>query len=178
MRRRVRFCAANAETLRIQRRERRMFTTQANRHFQVPGRGSTKPSKLLVDWYMITSPESLLRTWVWHFRNLAGSNGDYTGLEELQKRVEALARESMGIEDYLFDSPFTVQEVELAIRQKAPGPDNLSAEHLIEGGMWVAIWLTDILNEVTELEFLLGSLKLLVVLVYKGNEKDPMLVEM
>ena len=41
----------------------------------------------------------------------------------------------MGIEDYLFDSPFTVQEVELAIRQKAPGPDNLSAEHLIEGGM-------------------------------------------
>ena len=47
--------------------------------------------------------------------------------------------QSLGMEDHLLDASFTAEEVSFAIRKlkrrKAPGPDNLMAEHLIEGVM-------------------------------------------
>ena len=64
-------------------------------------------------------------------------------------------------EEYILDVPFTV-EVEKAIkhlkRRKAPGPDSLLAEHLIEGGQSV-ICLTSILNAIIDLEAIPDSFK-------------------
>ena len=52
------------------------------------------------------------------------------------------------------------------------------AEHLIEGGDVVTTWLTGILNAVIDLESVPDSLKRgVVVPVYKGSGKDPLLVE-
>ena len=86
------------------------------------------------------------------------------------------------MEDHLLDASFTAEEVSFAIRKlkrrKAPGSDNLMAEHLIEEGDVVTTWLTGILNAVIDLELVPDSLKRgVVVPVYKGSGKDPLLVE-
>ena len=76
----------------------------------------------------------------------------------------------MDNEDYILDVPFTVDEVEKAIK-----PDNLMAEHVIEGGQSVVICLTSILNAIIDLEAIPDSFKSgLVVPVYKGSGKDPL----
>ena len=57
-------------------------------------------------------------------------------------------------------------------RRKTPGPDNLLAEHVIEGGQSVIICLTNILNAITDLEAIPDFFKSgLVVPVYKTSEK-------
>ena len=119
------------------------------------------------------------------FRNLAKSKvGESPGLLELQQTVDALAMQSLDMEDHLLDASFTAEEVSFAIRKlnrreaPGPGPDNLMAEHLIEGGDVVTTWLTGILNAVINLELVPDSLKQgVVVPVYKGSGKDPLLVE-
>ena len=93
--------------------------------------------------------------------------------------IESLIPTSMENEEYILDVPFTVEEVEKAIirlkRRKAPGPDNLMAEHLIEGGQSVVVCLTNILNAIIDLEAIPDSSKSgLVVPVYKGSGKDPL----
>ena len=98
-----------------------------------------------------------MEVWAQYFRNLANSKvGESPRLLELQQTVDALAMQSLGMEDHLLDASFTAEEVSLAIRKlkrrKAPGPDNLMAEHLIEGGDVVTTWLTGILNVVVDLE--------------------------
>ena len=66
-------------------------------------------------------------------------------------------------EKYILTVPFTAEEVEKAIellkRRKAQGPDNLLAEHLIEGSQSVVICLTNILNTITNLEAIPDSFK-------------------
>ena len=85
----------------------------------------------------------------------------------------------MDNEEYILDVPFTVEEAEKVIkrlkRRKAPGPDSLLAEHLIEGGQSVVICLANILNAIIDLEAIPDYFKSgLVVPVYKGSGKDPL----
>ena len=98
------------------------------------------------------------------FSNLAQSvASDNPDLAELKSNIEALIPVSMDNEEYILDVPFTVEEVEKAIkhlkRRKAPGPDSLLAEHLIEGGQSVVICLTNILNAIIDLEAIPDSFK-------------------
>ena len=163
VRRRVRFCAAKAERMRIQRRDKK-FVAGARSRFRLPGRKKNRCSKLIVDGEVISSPQSLMQVWAQYFSNLAKSKVDESpGLQELQQTVDALAMQSLGMEDHLLDASFTAEEVGFAIRKlkrrKAPGPDKLTAEHLIEGGDVVITWLTGILNAVIDLESVPDSLK-------------------
>ena len=149
VRRRVIFCAAKAERMRIQRRDK-MFTAGAKS--QTAWQKCNRCSKLIVDGDVISSPQSLMEVWAHHFSNLAKSKvGESLGLQELQQTVDALAMQSLDMEDHLLDAFFTAEEVGFAIRKpkrrKAPGPDNLMAEHLIDGGDVIATWLTGIYLE-------------------------------
>ena len=61
-------------------------------------------------------------------------------------------------------------------RGKSPGQDKIMAEHLLEGGDAVAVWLEKIFNAIVTLEALPDSLKsVFVIPVYKGNGRDPLL---
>jgi len=180
VRRRVRFCAARAERLRIQRRDR-MFASGNRFRFRTPRRRK-RCCKLVVDGKVVSDPEVLIGEWVEHFRELAKSRRDGTsGLEELQQKVDGLALESLGNEDMLLDVPFSAEEVAAAVgrlkRGKAAGPDGLMAEHLKAGGQGMVIWLLNVLNAVVELEAVPDILKRgVVVPVYKGGGKDPLRV--
>ena len=96
--------------------------------------------------------------------------------------IESLIPTSMENEEYILDVPLTIEEAEKAIirlkRRKAPGPDNLMAEHLIEGSQSVVVCLTNILNAIIDLEAIPDSFKSgLVVPIYKGSGKDPLKTE-
>ena len=85
-------------------------------------------------------------------------------------------------EEMLLDTPFSAEEVSVAIAKlksrKAAGPDELMAEHLKAGRESVVIWLMNILNAVVEMEVIPGVLKRgVIVPVYKGGGKDPLKVD-
>ena len=182
VRRRVRFCAARVERLRIQRRER-MFAVGSRGRFRAPHRGKSRCTRLVVDGgEVVSDPESLLQVWASHLSQLCKSRGDdLPGLEALKERMDLLALQSNRSEEVLLDVPFSSEEVSAAIEKlknrKAARPDGLMVEHLKLGGESVVTWLTNILNAVVELEVVPDALKTgLVIPVYKGGGKDPLKV--
>ena len=88
-----------------------------------------------------------------------------------------LAAEALCNEEGILDEPFSVREVWDIMKKlknrKAAEPDELTAEHLKEGGAEVVIWLTAVLNAMVDLEVVPDVLKNgVVVPVYKGGGKD------
>ena len=122
VRRRVRFCAAKAERMTIQRRDK-MFTAGARSCFRLPGRKNNRCSKLIVDGKVISSPQTLMEVWAHHFSNLAKLKvGESPGLQELQQTVDALAMQSLDMGEHLLDASFTAEEVDFAVRKLKEGP--------------------------------------------------------
>ena len=90
---------------------------------------------------------------------------------DLCNQVDGLLSLSMENEEFILDVPFSTEEVESAVKRlkkrKAPGHDNLLAEHLIEGGPCIITWLTGIMNAIIEHEYIPESFKCgLVVPIY------------
>lgn len=123
--------------------------------------------------------ESLLQAWSLHFGNLAKSRKEeLRPLQELDSHMLHLESQSRENEDFILDTPFTTEEVYGALKKlkrgKSPGPDDLLAEHLFEGGEAVVNWLMKIFNAIVALEKLPNSLKNgIIVPVYKGSGRDP-----
>ena len=95
----------------------------------------------------MSEPAGLCKAWSHHFEELARSTlNTVSGLKGLKRHIEALSVQSTMNEEYLLDIPFEEEEVRLAIqplkRNKAPGPDGLTAERLQGGGECVVLWLT------------------------------------
>ena len=182
VRQRVRYCAAKAERLCIQRRDRLFAKIEKNR-FRSQG-GRQNGSKLVVNGNVVSDQEALMEVWLEHFSGLAKSRRDVLPrLDVLQRRAQAVSSgvESQGATRDPLDIAFTAEEVTKAVSRlklrKAAGPDGLMAEHLRNGGDTLVIWLMNILNSVVELEAIPGFLKMgNLVPVYKGGGKDPFLV--
>ena len=91
VRRRVRFCTARAERMRIQRRDR-MFASDNRHRFNTPMQKKSRCGKLIVNGEVVSDPEVLLDVWVKHFSELAKSRRDeMPGMAELQQKVHRLA---------------------------------------------------------------------------------------
>ena len=98
VRRRVRFCTANAERGRIRRREK-LFVEKNRSRFN-HHRSSVECSKLLVDGVLPTDTEILLPEWLRHFESLAKSRSDdIPDLSVFQKKMDLLEGLSMGNEE-------------------------------------------------------------------------------
>ena len=82
------------------------------------------------------------------------------GLQQLNKRMDDLATESLSNEEYIPDVPFTLEEVAYAVKKlksgKACGPDGISAEHLKLGGKPL---LQGIVNSIIDMEEISSSFK-------------------
>ena len=129
-----------------------------------------------IDGKTVGDQKTLLDVWIKLFGNLAKSQaGSCPGLQVYQNCVDILTSVLLRNEEYLLDIPFSVDEVEHATRRlkkrKTPGPDNLLAEHLLEGGDIIVAWMTGILNAVVDLECVPDVA--IITPVYKGEEKEP-----
>ena len=76
------------------------------------------------------------------------------------------------------DFEISLEEVEFAVkslkRGKSNGPDNVSAEHLNNGGPGVVVWLKRIFNTIRTLEVIPPVLNhSIIVPVFKGKGRDP-----
>ena len=74
----------------------------------------------------------------------------------------------------------TYPEVSAAIKAlklgRSAGPDNLLAEHIKYGGPTLVKWLTKVFNRISVIEEIPSCLKAgLIIPVYKGKGKDPLL---
>jgi len=100
----------------------------------------------------------MLRIWADHFIELSKSKiNDCEGLQHLNDKVQSLYNASLSNEEYLPDSPLTIEESEKAFHKlkmrKACGLDGLLAEHLKFGRQAILKWLLKI-NSIVELEAL------------------------
>ena len=181
VRRRVKFCAARAERLRIQRRDL-LFSTHNKYRFSALHKRRSGCGRLVVDGKIVTDLRARLDEWAQHFGGLAESNTDsIPALKVLSDKVDGLVGESLTNDEHLLDVPFSAVEVTGAVKRlknrKSPGPDGVMAEHLKAGGESIIIWLMNILNAVVDLEVIPDLLKVgIVVPVYKGGGKDPLQV--
>ena len=73
MRRRVRFCAARAESQRILRRDK-MFAARKHSCFKVPGQRKKHGSRLIVNEQMTSDVQLMKEAWLSHFEKLAKSS--------------------------------------------------------------------------------------------------------
>ena len=123
VKKRLRYCAAQAENRRLIRRDK-MFASSHPRRFKLPGRRKKTCSRLKVNDTIINDQACLLDAWVNHFTSLAESKVTDNHLVELKASIESLMPISIENEEYILDAPFTVEEVEKAIkrlkRRKAP----------------------------------------------------------
>ena len=180
VRKRVRFCAARDERVKIRKRDR-MFEKGHSNRFRAPKK-KRKCDKMMIDGEVVSSSEVLLGKWVEHFGKVAKSRLESVdGLRDMMLKVDGLVHTSFDNEELLLDVPFTVDEVKAAIRKlkcgMAAGLDGLVAEHLKYAGESMVIWLRNIMNALIELEMIPGFLKKgVVVPVYKGGGKDPLLM--
>ena len=119
-----------------------------------------------------------MAAWVSHFTDLGASRAcDTPRLKQLCKSMSALYADSLNNSDPILDVPFSVDEIEDAIKKlkcgKSAGPDGILSEHLIYGGYKLRIWLTNIFNAIITVPECFTEA--IIVLLYKGKGKTPLL---
>ena len=160
-----------------------------NRFWRLLKASRRKPNKppppMCFDGTLYHSPLDITNKWAEYFENLYTPKDNPEYDKEFKKHVEARVRD-MDKESYEYyvaelDSPFTVEEVKLCIRElkngKAGGYDNLSNEHIKCGGKKLHETLTDLFNLFLKFEYVPKCAKRGIIhTLYKGNGKkrnDP-----
>ena len=138
-------------------------------------------TKLFINGEIVEDTSLLLDAWSQHYANLSKSKREELPLlQSSNHTLETLTCNPYSNNDSILDVPFTFEEVKNVLRKlkrgKSPGQDKIMAEHLLEGGDAVAVWLEKIFNAIVTLEALPDSLKSgFVIPVYKRNGRDPLL---
>ena len=135
LRKRINVCAAVDERTRTRRREN-MFLQKDNKRFHAPHRKKSRTSKLRVNGEVLSKRSDLLGAWADHFGKLSTSHVDSEdGLKQLANKLTNLETASLSNEECILDVPFSLEEVELAIKKlktgKSSGPDGLCRTHQV-----------------------------------------------
>lgn len=149
-----------------------MFREKHPARFNFPRRKVTC-QKLAVDGELITEKKALLKCWKDHFENLTKSRSKNS------ESISSLHARSHCYNDGTLDTPFSIEEIEHAVKKlkigKGCGADKLQAEHLKYGGHIVLLWLQRIFNTIIQLEGIPPCLKLgITVPIFKGKGRDPL----
>ena len=89
-----------------------------------------------------------------------------------------MLQESYGNEDFVFDIPVTIEEVERVLKhckkKRSPGPDGITVEHILSGGELLKTWILQVFNAIVTLEAVPACFKSAIITpIYKGKGKDP-----
>ena len=126
----------------------------------------------------VTDTHDILNTFRSFFGSLAQSNLPST---ENHTSLSDMEASPFGGGEQLLDTELCIEEIENALKLlklgKSGGPDGLSPEHIMYGGEVLKIWLKKTFNRILKLEDFPECMKDgIVVLVYKRQVKDPLLV--
>ena len=95
VKKRIRYCAAQAENCRLLKRDK-MFARGSRGRYKLPGRRRKPCSRLIVNGKVTNGTQQLLDAWVDHFSNLAKSQvKDSPQLMDLCNQVDGLLSQSM-----------------------------------------------------------------------------------
>ena len=179
-RKRLSSCHAAVERRRIQKFDNNFKVNHPSR-FKFPKKKGQQGSTLFVNGVLSSDHGTVMNAWSNHFKCLSASHDEeYPILDSFRKSVEDLSSQSWENDDeMILDVPFTLEEVEGAVRGlkrgKAGGCDNLQPEHICFGGASLSLWLQQVYNAIIEFEAIPAAFKLGVVSpVYKGQGKDPL----
>ena len=177
VRERLKFCEANQERKRLQKRDE-MYKSRDTRRFHNPGSKKNDCVKLLQNGEVITNTSDLLNCWSDHFECLGRSVPD-KHVKCSKEKIPQLNTLTLEREDYVFDCEITVEEIEQALKRlklrKASGQDGIVSEHLKFGGQMLVIWLKQVLNAIVEMEEIPQSFKHSIVIpVFKGKGRDSL----
>ena len=103
-----------------------------------------------------------MKCWKDHFENLS------TSQSQSSESIPSLHAHSYSYNDEVLDTPFSVEEIECAVRKlkcgKGSGADELKSEHLNYGGRPILLWPQRIFNAVIQLDNIPPCLKLGVII--------------
>ncbi len=172
-------CRAKAERSRLLKTDTQFYCKDQTR-FQRPGRRKATPSKLRINGEVVTDKHKLLDSWVNHFSSLATSLSESNpALAQRLVDIEELLGKSFTDEEFILDTPFTIEEVDAAVSKlqngKAAGHDHVTPEHLKFGGASLKKWLCQIFNEILSQETIPAWFQQgILIPCYKGKGKDPL----
>ena len=94
-------------------------------------------------------------------------------------RAKHLLELTYGNEEVALDVPFSMDELESAIRKLKPNREadlsSITSEHLKYGGHTLKVWLLKIFNAIIQQEAIPHTLNIAAISpVYKGGGKDPL----
>ena len=159
------------------------FRDKAKRRFRTPQSGTPHGTRLSINGTITLNQSDVISAWATHFEELGASkvNGS-SSLQLLQSMISSYKVSSSQNEDFIVDTPITVEEIEAAIaklkRGKSCGPDGIFPEHILFGGSAYKLWLVKIFNEIIDFESIPRSfLNSIIVPIYKGKGRDPLLAK-
>ena len=114
VRKRIRWCAARSERIRVQRRDR-LFSVGVDRRFKTPQRRRATCSKLAVGEEVVQDPQRLLEIWAAHFQSLGKSKLQCGS--EWNGKMDSLEMLSYLDEECLLAVPFSTEEVSIVINR-------------------------------------------------------------
>ena len=172
-------CRAQLVRKEIQKRDE-LFRTKDLKRFSVL-RPKCHGSNLVVNGKHISDSPSVLDAWANHFSTLSESSiSSNSHIQEYLSQLSTIESESFSDLDSILDCSIDVEEVNLAIAhlkcRSASGIDSISPSHLKHTGPLFRRWLCSVFNALISFEEIPLSFKFgLVIPIYKGKGKDPLL---
>ena len=173
-------CRARLDRLKWQKNEKNFKLKNPSR-FRTWKAKPSFGSKLSVNSEIVTNPDEVLLCWADHFSHLFKSQSSHNpNVKEFNDQIPFLTAQSYLNSDDILDIPFTIEEIEFALKKlkkgKSGGIDGLQPEHLKYGGPCLSVWLKNILNASVRMElipaaFLTGNIQP----IFKGKGKNPLL---
>ena len=108
------------------------FRDKAKSRFRTPQTGTPHGTRLSING-TITNQSDVISAWATHFEALDASKiNESSSLQPLQSMISLYKVSSTQNEDFIVDTPITVEEIEAAIaRGKSCGPNGTLPEHII-----------------------------------------------
>ena len=126
-----------------------------------------------------TDPADIARHFRNFFENLSTSSPS-SDLASVKSTIPDLENKSFVNSEDILDTLITFEEIEGALNSlklgRSGGMDCLDPEHIFYGGETLKLWLKKLFNRIIALEEIPTCLnERLIIPVYKGNGKDPLL---
>ena len=141
-------------------------------------------SPVQVDNVTLTDAGAIREAWKGYFqdlytpKNAVHYDGEFR--ENVEQTLKEMVVQSHSRDTFIMSHPISYEEVDSCIKQlknkKAPGWDQITAEHLKYGGESLTVLLIKLFNAMVEYETIPRHLKIGIIIPIPKGDKDPTLM--